>query len=268
MPSWLSIRRKREFWMPPNRGGFEFLGYHFEEGRKKPRKKSLKKFKDSIRENTKRNNGTSLKAIIEKLKPIIRGWFGYFKHSMKWVFKSLDGWIRRRLRSILRKRSKRRGISKGLDHNRWPNSFFQEMGLFSLEIAHIEACQSWWPPTGEPDAGNRPVRFGGREAGKTGFSYPYQRCRSHQGNPLRWNGKPLSPTNTSCARNSPINYRRNRIETPKAQQHRSFTANTVERILEREYPLSPEDGDFDQVVTIYYREGNLRLGGCQGRSKG
>jgi len=123
-------------------GGFDFLGYHFERGWKKPRKKSLGKFKDNIRKETRRNNGNSLRSIIENLNPIIRGWFGYFKHSLKWIFPELDGWIRRRLRSILRKRRKGKGISKGIDHQRWPNRFFQEMGLFSLKNAYIEACQS------------------------------------------------------------------------------------------------------------------------------
>src|SRR2546427_2027023 len=43
------------------RGGFDFLGYHFERGMKWPRKKSLKKFKDTIRIKTKRTNGHSLR---------------------------------------------------------------------------------------------------------------------------------------------------------------------------------------------------------------
>ena len=43
------------------------------------------------------------------------GWFEYFKHSHKWTFPTLDSWVRRRLRSILRKRSKGfKGISRGL----------------------------------------------------------------------------------------------------------------------------------------------------------
>jgi len=123
-------------------GGFDFLGYHFEQGQKTPRGKSLKKFKDSIRMHTKRTNGNSLRSILSDLNPILRGWFGYFKHSARWIFAGLDGWIRRRFRSILRKRGKRSGISKGFDNIRWPNSFFQKIGLFSLKTAHSEACQS------------------------------------------------------------------------------------------------------------------------------
>ena len=46
-----------------------------------PRKKSEKKLKDKIRLMTRRTNGRSLEAIIAELNPILRGWFGYFKHS-------------------------------------------------------------------------------------------------------------------------------------------------------------------------------------------
>jgi len=46
------------------RGGFDFLGYHFERGMRWPRQKSLCKLKDTIRAKTKRTNGKSLKQII------------------------------------------------------------------------------------------------------------------------------------------------------------------------------------------------------------
>jgi RNA-directed DNA polymerase len=113
-------------------GGFDFLGYHFERGYKWPRKKSLKKLKDKLRVITRRSNGTSLQAVISKINPITRGWFEYFKHSLYTTFSNLDGWIRGRLRGILRKRSNRRGRARGIDHHRWPNAFFVEQGLFSL----------------------------------------------------------------------------------------------------------------------------------------
>src|ERR671936_267858 len=63
----------------------------------------MDKFKDSIRALTKRTCGVSLEMVIGKLNPKIRSWFEYFKHAHKWTFGSLDGWIRRRLRAILRK---------------------------------------------------------------------------------------------------------------------------------------------------------------------
>jgi len=124
--------------------GFDFLGYHFHpEGHKRPREKSLQKFKDTIRAKTRRSNGHSIEMIIADVNRTLRGWYGYFKHSVRWIFRWLDGWIRRRLRSILRKYAGLSGISRGGDdHHRWPNAYFERIGLFSLLKAHILECQS------------------------------------------------------------------------------------------------------------------------------
>ncbi len=124
------------------KGGFDFLGYHFERRYRWPRPKSLKKLKDTVRSKTKRCNGQSMEKIIVDLNRTLIGWFGYFQHSYKTTFQPLDGWIRMRLRSILRKRHGGRGRGRGYDHNRWPNSYFAEHGFFSLATAHAEACQS------------------------------------------------------------------------------------------------------------------------------
>jgi RNA-directed DNA polymerase len=123
-------------------GGFDFLGYHFERGYQWPRKKSMAKFKDTVRYKTKRTNGHSLQAIIADVNRTSKGWFEYFKHSHKTTFPRLDSWIRMRLRSILRKRQGKKGKGRGSDHHRWPNAFFAAQGLFSLHAAHGEACQS------------------------------------------------------------------------------------------------------------------------------
>jgi RNA-directed DNA polymerase len=123
--------------------GFDFLGYHFERGLKWPRTKSLKKLKDTIRVKTKRNNGRSLKVIIEDVNRTTRGWFEYFKQSHWTTFKPLDQWIRRRLRTMLRKRQHRRGQGKTMrDHIRWPNAYFAAQGLLTLEAAFAKARQS------------------------------------------------------------------------------------------------------------------------------
>ena len=123
------------------RGGFDFLGYHFERGYRWPSKKSLRKYQDKIRVKTKRTNGDSLQQTISALVPIQRGWFEYFKHSHWTIFEKLDKWTRMRLRSILRHRQKRKGRSRGRDHNRWPNAFFAEQGLFSFTAASAQARQ-------------------------------------------------------------------------------------------------------------------------------
>ena len=124
------------------RNGFDFLGYHFERGYRWPRKKSLRKLKDTIRTKTRRANGYSLDAIIWNVNRTLRGWFEYFKHSHATTFRPLDAWLRMRLRSILRKRRGGRGRGRGSDHQRWPNAYFAEHGLFSLVAARAAASQS------------------------------------------------------------------------------------------------------------------------------
>ena len=69
----------------------------------------------------------------------LRGWFEYFKHAYRTQMQSVDGWVRMRLRSILRKRSRRKGRGRGNDHQRWPNAYFTEHGLFSCVAARAEA---------------------------------------------------------------------------------------------------------------------------------
>lgn len=123
-------------------GGFDFLGYHFDQDTKRPRSKSLQKLKDNIRTKTKRTRGLNLEMIITDLNRTLVGWFEYFKHSHKHTFGPIDGWIRMRLRSILRGRRGGSGRGRGLDHIRWPNVFFADHGLFFLKAAHASACQS------------------------------------------------------------------------------------------------------------------------------
>jgi RNA-directed DNA polymerase len=126
--------------------GFDFLGYHFRGGaggiRHDARQKSLKKLKATLRPKTQRNSGRSLQSIIVDVNRILRGWFAYFQHSHRWTLERLDAWVRQRLRAILRKRRKLRGVANGGDFRRWPNAFFAEQGLFSLVTAHASACQS------------------------------------------------------------------------------------------------------------------------------
>lgn len=124
------------------KGGFDFLGYHFERGMKWPRQKSLDKFKDSIRNKTRRTQGQSIGMNIAEINPVIRGWFEYFKHSRRDVFEKLDSWIRMRLRSILRKNRGGKGRGKGTDHWKWPNVYFEKLGLFNLVKARDLASQS------------------------------------------------------------------------------------------------------------------------------
>lgn len=121
---------------------FEFLGYRFDRGRRWPRDKSMAKLMDAIRAKTRRKDGRALPVIIQDVNRTMRGWFGYFKHSYRTVFPSVDSWIRGRLRSLLRKRHKRRGKAKGADHQRWPNAYFAQLGFYSLAEARARLIQS------------------------------------------------------------------------------------------------------------------------------
>lgn len=121
---------------------FDFLGYRFGKGYRSPRKKSLDKLKDKVRRLTKRSNGYSMDHIVKSLTPTLRGWYEYFKHSHYTTFRDIDGWIRRRLRAILvvREDKVHRWRYTKEDHMRWPKSYFQAIGFFSLERAHSAEC--------------------------------------------------------------------------------------------------------------------------------
>jgi len=123
--------------------GFEFLGYRFEAGRRWVRNKSLNALKAKIRSKTRRTEGNSLREIVRGLNPMLRGWFNYFKHAQCWIFRILDGFIRRRLRALLRKQAQRPGAGHCMaDHRRWPNAFFAAVGLFTMTEARHAASQS------------------------------------------------------------------------------------------------------------------------------
>jgi len=122
--------------------GFEFLGYRFEAGRRMVRRKSLDKLKDAIRQRTSRTSGLSLFDIVAALNPVLRGWYGYFKHAVSPTFAAIDGFVRRRLRALLRKREKRPGQGRcHADHRRWPNAYFASLGLFTTATARRAASQ-------------------------------------------------------------------------------------------------------------------------------
>ena len=96
------------------------------------RPKSLRKLRETIKPRTRRANGKSIKAIVADLNRTLPGWFGYFKHAKASQLGEIDGWIRMRMRSILRKRHGLEGRGRGKDHQRWPNRYFSKLGLFCL----------------------------------------------------------------------------------------------------------------------------------------
>lgn len=123
-------------------GGFDFLGYHFEQRSRRPRTQSQVKLKDRVRELTRRRNGESMPVIIDRLNATLRGWFEYFKHSSKRTFPPLDAWVRMRLRRILQRRQRKRGNGKGRCHYIWTNDEFAKLGLFTMTTARAVASRS------------------------------------------------------------------------------------------------------------------------------
>jgi len=121
---------------------FDFLGYRFKRSRRGSlmrlvRPKSMNKLCESIKPRTRRTDGKSMEAIVADINRTLASWYGYFKHAKDSELGGIDGWIRMRLRSILRKRRGCKGRGRGRDHQRWPNHYFTELGLFCLLEAKV-----------------------------------------------------------------------------------------------------------------------------------
>jgi len=114
------------------KGGFDFLGWHFERGYQWPREKSQAKLKEAVRELTPRNSGKSMREIVFRLNRTLKGWRAYFDHGVRNVHEELDGMVRRRLRKLLLKRRGKHGKPCGKINQRWPNEFFDQLGLWRL----------------------------------------------------------------------------------------------------------------------------------------
>jgi RNA-directed DNA polymerase len=129
------------------KGGFDFLGYHFEQyrpggGKKWPRQKSQFKLREKLREKLPRNRGGSVRAIVTDVNKTLRGWYGYFQYSLPSAMQRVDEWTRERIRHILRRRHRRRGMVKGRERTEYPIAWFEKQGLFSLKTAQAQWLQS------------------------------------------------------------------------------------------------------------------------------
>ena len=112
------------------RHGFEFLGYKIKQGKRPlrlqapkitsgvrggtryavPRVKSIRHFKDQIRQRTRRKAPVSTQELIDQINPVVRGWGQYYcKAHVRKLFHQLDGWIVRRLWSHRHKRWRNAG---------------------------------------------------------------------------------------------------------------------------------------------------------------
>ena len=148
-----------------NEDGFDFLGYRFKAGWKRPRDKSLKKLKDAIRAKTKRTAGHSLSRIIEDANHTLRGWFEYFKHSHR-----SDVPTARRVDTSPTEKHLAQTNRPGrnlpwLRQHKMAQRLLCQAGVIQLAkrpCPSLPVLSKVKPSTGEPDAGNPQVRFGGR----------------------------------------------------------------------------------------------------------
>lgn len=85
----------------------KFLGFQILAGKIRVSGKARTKFKDKVRELTRRNNPLSMYQVIENINIYMKGWVAYFRiQEFKYVFRDLDAWIRSRLRSVQLKKWK------------------------------------------------------------------------------------------------------------------------------------------------------------------
>ncbi len=87
----------------------KFLGYTIQkEGWLSISGLNQKRFKEKIRQITKRNRGRSFEQVLSELNPVLRGWLQYFQYARcSKLMLELDSWIRRKLRCYRLKQCKR-----------------------------------------------------------------------------------------------------------------------------------------------------------------
>ncbi|MFC1808393.1 group II intron reverse transcriptase/maturase [Candidatus Omnitrophota bacterium] len=109
--------------------GFEFLGCLFKGGFIRPKDQSISAFKDKVRHITRRQQPKSIKMVVDRLNPVIRGWGNYFRYgNVKKRYQGLDEWIRMRLRSYLEKKA-----TWTYQNYKIHNERFRSLGLVSLQ---------------------------------------------------------------------------------------------------------------------------------------
>lgn len=129
------------------KGGFDFLGYHFEQygpdgGKKWPRQKSQFKLRERLRAKLGRSRPGSVGTIASEVNRTLRGWYQYFKWSQPTAIQRVDEWTRERIRHILRKRHKRGGMVRGRERTEYGIAWFAEQGLVSLTSLQAQWLQS------------------------------------------------------------------------------------------------------------------------------
>ena len=123
-----------------------FLSFQLLRGKIRVSNKARKKFKDRVRELTRRNNPLSMYQVIEELSQYLRGWVGYFGvQEFKYLFRDLDAWIRSRLRSTQLKK--------------WKNPRKFQRIMIKAGFDPKEASRVWLKMNRWQSVMRRPVRF-------------------------------------------------------------------------------------------------------------
>jgi group II intron reverse transcriptase/maturase len=139
----------------------KFLGYSMT-WHKKPKLKiaeaSRKRLAEKIRTTLRKARGQSLQQAIERLNPVLRGWIAYFRLTeVKGVLEDLDGWIRRKLRSVLwrqwrRVHARAKNLMRaGIDEVRaWRSATNQRGPWWNGGASHMNAAypKSWFDRMG------------------------------------------------------------------------------------------------------------------------
>jgi RNA-directed DNA polymerase len=141
-----NILRKWDEPAPPEYGPIEFLGFEIYAWEIYPKKVSVKKFKDRIRDLTIRHQTKKTKQLMEDVSEVVRGWGNYYRiGTVGGLFRKLDSWIRMRIRLILARRSKHK-VKKNRGWVWWCNRYYRnrelsELGLVSLTV--LRGADPW-----------------------------------------------------------------------------------------------------------------------------
>ena len=123
-----------------------FLGFQLRRGKIRVSNQARLRFKDRVRELTRRNNPLSMYHVIHELSLYLRGWVGYFGiQEFKYLFRDLDAWIRSRLRSTQLKK--------------WKNPRKFQRIMIKAGFDPTEAHRTWIKMNRWQSVMRRPVRF-------------------------------------------------------------------------------------------------------------
>ncbi|RUS45569.1 group II intron reverse transcriptase/maturase [Cohnella sp. AR92] len=122
------------------RESFVFLGHEFKRGKRMtPSKKAETKFKERVKEITRRNQTVNVERLVKKvLNPYLRGWGRYYgTGDVKKRFKEWDSWIQRRLRAVqLRSWKKVRKLHREMRKRGWDNKELPGIRMTAWRSSH------------------------------------------------------------------------------------------------------------------------------------